>query len=76
MGSPGDWINANFVDKWMWHSETLGHKLTERNFNAFHKNDKFVTKIVLTHGVLTAVEDHEIMQRAMNNGQIQTIHCK
>ena len=66
-----------FMDKPVGHSETLEETIDGKQF-LIHctKSDKIVTKIMSTHGVLAAVEDHETIQRVMVNGQTQIICFK
>ena len=58
-GVPGDAINEHFKDKEIGSTETFTQNIDGKEFHVHcQKEDKYVTKIMSTHGLITDVVDH------------------
>ena len=56
---PGDQIDAHFASKSLGEVETLKQTIDGKSFYVHcTKDDRYVTKLMSTHGLMTTVEDH------------------
>ena len=58
-GVPGDAIDEHFKDKELGETSTLTQKIDGHDFLIHcQKEDKYVTKIMSTHGLISPVSEH------------------
>ena len=56
---PGFAIDEHFKEKVLGDTETFTQRIGEKDFHIHcQKEDKYVTKMMLTHGLITSVADH------------------
>ena len=59
-GVPGDAINEHFKDKEIGSTETFTQQMDGKELHVHcQKEDKYVTKIMSTHGLITDIADHQ-----------------